>query len=401
MRARTDTTAHASAMVMATKRDYYEVLGVARAASDEDIKRAYRRLALKYHPDRNPNDEDAEQRFKEAAEAYEVLCDPEKRSRYDRFGHSGLSGTGFHEFSSAEDIFDAFGDIFGGSVFGNLFGARRGRRGPRPGRDLRIHLELELLEAARGASKTFDIRRKEICATCSGSGAKSGTQPVTCSYCGGRGEVLQSQGFFRITTTCPGCQGAGTQIREPCSECAGSGRVLAVRTLQIDIPAGVDTGMRVRLRGEGEPGDNGAPRGDLYCYINVREHPLFHREGPNLICQVPIAFTQAALGAEIEVPSLTGKQTLNVPRGTQSGEVFRLRGQGMPDPRGKGSGDLVVQVTIETPRKLTKRQEELLREFADLEQAHVSPQRKSFFEKLREYFSTPDASNGENDPKEG
>jgi molecular chaperone DnaJ len=385
--------------MMATKRDFYEVLGVAKNASDDEIKRAYRRLALKYHPDRNPNDAEAEQKFREAAEAYEVLSEPDKRAKYDRYGHQGLSGTGFHEFRSAEDIFDAFGDIFGGSVFGEFFGGRR-RHGSRPGRDLRIQLDLDLLEAARGASKEFEIRRQEICAQCKGAGTKPGTSPVTCSYCGGRGEVLQSQGFFRLATTCPGCHGRGSQIKDPCTECNGAGRIAAKRTIQVNIPAGVDTGMRIRVSGEGEPGDNGAPRGDLYCYITVRDHPLFHRDGPHLICRVPISFSQAALGADVDVPSLTGTQTLSIPRGTQSGEVFRLRGQGMPDPQGgRGKGDLVVQVAIETPRKLTKRQEELLREFAGLEQVDVMPEQKSFFEKVREFFVPPEDEDGTK-PKE-
>lgn len=385
---------------MATKRDYYEVLGVARDANPDAIKGAYRRLALKFHPDRNPNNPEAEQKFKEAAEAYEILSDPDRRSKYDRFGHAGLSGTGVHEFRDAEDIFDVFGDIFGGGVFGDLFGGRRGRRGPRAGRDLRMQLDLDLFEAAKGANKTIDIRRQELCSQCGGSGAKRGTKPVTCSYCGGRGQVFQSSGFFRIATPCPSCRGTGSQIRDPCPDCSGNGRIVAGRTIQVDVPPGVDTGMRVRLRGEGEPGDNGAPRGDLYCYINVREHPLFHREGANLICQVPITFTQAALGAEVEVPTLSGKQPLSVPRGTQSGEVFRLRGKGMPDPHGRGCGELVVQVVVETPKKLTKRQEELLREFAELENKHVSPERKSFFETLRDYFAPSEEPSKEAGSKE-
>jgi molecular chaperone DnaJ len=380
--------------MMATKRDYYEVLGVARDASDDDIKRAYRRLALKYHPDRNPDDADAEKNFKEAAEAYEALSDPEKRARYDRFGHQGLSGTGFHEFTNTEDIFEAFGDIFGGGMFGDLFG-RRARRGPRAGRDLRIQIELDLIDAAKGVTRTFEVRREEICGQCKGSGAKAGTQPVTCSYCGGRGEVLQSQGFFRIASTCPGCHGRGTQIREACSECSGSGRVKAKRSIEIEIPPGVDTGMKVRVRGEGEPGDNGAPRGDLYCYLTVREHPLFHREGMNLICQVPITFAQAALGGEVDVPTLAGKKPLSVPAGTQSGEAFHLRSMGMPDPRNRSRGDLVVQVIVETPRKLTRRQEELLREFAEIDHSNVSPQRKNFFDKLRNYFSSDEEDKGD------
>jgi molecular chaperone DnaJ len=372
---------------MAQKRDYYEVLGVSREADAEEIKRAYRQAALKHHPDRNAGDAEAEKRFKEAAEAYEVLCDPDTRARYDRYGHEGLRGTSLHEYASAQDIFEAFGDILGGSLFGDFLGGRR-RSGPRPGRDLRIQIELDLVEAARGVKRSFDIRRAERCNDCSGSGAKRGTQPVTCSYCGGRGEVFQSQGFFRIARTCPNCQGSGRQVRDPCPACGGNGRIQATRTIEVDIPAGVDTGMRVRLRGEGEAGDNGASRGDLYCYIAVRDHPLFRREGQHLVCQVPISFSQAALGADIEVPTLIGKETMTVPRGTQSGEVFRLRGKGMPDPQGGRAGELVVQVVIETPRKLTKRQEELLHELAELEQKNVSPERKSFFDTFRDYFSS-------------
>lgn len=364
---------------------------MAKDASDDDIKRAYRRLAIKYHPDKQSTGSDAErkvaeEKFKEGAEAYEVLSEPDKRAQYDRFGHAGLSGTGFHEFRNAEEIFEAFGDILGGGFFGDLFGGRRRRQGPRPGRDLRVQLDLDLFEAAKGVSKEFEIRRQEMCGQCTGSGAKRGTKAVTCSYCGGSGQVLQSQGFFRIATTCPGCQGRGSQIREPCSECRGSGRVAGKRTIKVEVPPGVDTGMRVRMRGEGEPGDNGAPRGDLYCYISVRDHPLFQRDGQNLICHVPITFAQAALGGEVEVPTLVGRQPLSIARGTQSGDVFHLRGRGMPDPHGRSPGDLIVQVIIETPKRLTKRQEELLREFAETEQADVSPERKSFLDRLREYF---------------
>jgi len=372
---------------MATKRDYYEILGVDRNASLDEIKRAYRRLALKYHPDRNPNDPEAEQKFKEAAEAYEVLSDPDKRARYDRYGHAGLAGTEFHEFTTVEDIFEAFSDIFGGGLFGDLLGTRR-RRGPRRGRDLRIELELDLVEAARGTVKTFDVQRPERCGECNGTGVRGGRQPEVCGYCGGSGEVYQSHGFFRIATTCPGCRGKGRLIRDPCGCCRGTGRVLSTRTIEVEIPPGVDTGTRIRLRGEGEPGDDGAPRGDLYCYITVREHPLFQREGPNLVCRVPITFSQAALGGEIEVPTLDGTKKLTIKRGTQFGDVYRLKGEGIADPRTGRRGDLLVQVYIEVPKRLTKRQEELLREFAETENANVTPQRKSFFETLKQYFSS-------------
>ncbi len=370
---------------MSTKRDYYEILGVDRNASQEELKRAYRRMALKYHPDRNPGDPEAERRFKEAAEAYEVLSDPDKRARYDRYGHAGLAGTQFHEFSTIEDIFEAFGDVFGGGLFGDLFGPRRGRRARR-GRDLRIELELDLVEAVRGTVKTFDVRRPERCGDCSGTGVHGGRRRDACSYCGGSGEIYQAHGFFRIATTCPACRGKGTQVRDPCPRCNGSGRVLTTRTLQVEIPPGVDTGTRIRLRGEGEPGDDGASRGDLYCYINVRDHPLFQRQGCNLICRVPITYSQAALGGEIEVPTLEGSRTVKIERGTQFGDVIRLRRHGIPDPRTGERGDLLVQLYVEVPTKLTQRQEQLLRELAEIEQANVTPERSSFFERLKEYF---------------
>ena len=372
-------------MPMARKRDYYEVLGVGRDAGDDDIKRAYRKMALQFHPDRNSGDPEAERKFKEAAEAYEVLSDPGQRQRYDRYGHEGLAGTGFHEFTDVRDIFEAFGDIFGGGVFGDLFGQGR-PRGPRPGADLRCELTLDLVEAARGVKRTLEIRRRERCAECGGSGARKGSTPVTCNYCGGRGQVIQAQGFIRIQTTCPACRGRGQTIKDPCSKCRGAGLAAVDRSLQVDVPAGVDTGMRIRLRGEGEPGENGAPRGDLYCYVQVREHPLFHREGNEVICQVPISFSQAALGGKLEVPTLEGKETVAIPKGTQHGDVVRLKGRGMPDPHRRGRGDELVELVIETPKHLTGRQEELLRELAELEQQHVSPRRKSFLEKLKDYF---------------
>jgi molecular chaperone DnaJ len=368
-------------MMASTKRDYYEVLGVAREADAEEIKRAYRKLALQYHPDRNVGDGEAEQRFKEAAEAYEVLRDPDKRHRYDRYGHAGLEGLNVPHFNNAESVFDLFGDIFG-----DIFGQRT-RRGPQRGRDRKVEVELELTEAFRGVTKTVTISREELCAECSGSGCRRGSRLSPCRRCNGHGVVIQSQGFFRVQQTCRACGGSGSVITDPCTVCDGQGRVMAKRTMSVSIPPGVDTGTAVRLGGEGEAGDPGAPRGDLYCLVRVREHALFKRDGPHLICQVPITFSQAALGAEIEVPTLEGKISHPLKRGTQSGEVLRIPGQGMPGLRGSRRGDLLVQVIVETPRSLTKRQEELFRELAELDQKHVSPERRSFLDKLRQFFA--------------
>jgi molecular chaperone DnaJ len=374
----------ANMVSMASKRDYYEVLDVPREASPEEIKRAYKKLALANHPDRNPGDEEAVSRFKEAAEAFEVLNDPDKRARYDRFGHAGVGGAaGAGGFSDVDDIFDAFGDLFGG-IFGRA--QRRGGR-VRRGESLRTSLTIDLLEAAKGCARELEIRRREICDTCHGSGAKPGTTPDRCDYCGGHGQVVQSQGFFRIQTTCPACRGSGTVIRQKCPDCAGSGRTLKSFQLEVKVPAGVDTGMQLCVRGEGEPGTDGGPRGDLYVDIHVREHPLFQRSGRQLTCRVPVTYTQAALGAELEIPVLEGRHMLDIPPGTQPGQVFRLRGAGMPDPHGGLPGDLHVEIQVEVPKKLSDRQEELLRELAELEHADVSPHRKSFFEKLKDYFS--------------
>lgn len=368
-----------------TKRDLYEVLAVARDASLDDIKKAYRKMALQYHPDRNPGDKEAEGKFREAAEAYDVLSDAAKRQRYDRYGHAGLEGSPFHNFQSADDIMSAFGDIFGGGLLGDLFGQRN--RGPRPGHDLLMRLEIELVEAARGATRSVEVNRHEFCGECKGSGAKKGTVATTCNYCGGRGQVVQTRGFFQVATTCPSCGGDGVRITDPCPSCRGSGRVPQTVTLQVDIPPGVESNMRLQLRGQGELGDPGAPRGNLQIQIMVRKHPFFERRRNDLICQVPISFAQAALGAEIQVPTLDGPDAMKVPRGTQSGEVIRIKGRGMPDIGGRGRGDELVEVVVETPRNLTPRQEELLREFAETEHELVSPRRKSFFEKLRDYFT--------------
>lgn len=377
---------------MASKRDYYEVLDVPRDASPDQIKKAYRKMALANHPDRNPGDQEATLRFKEAAEAFEVLSDPGKRDRYDHFGHAGLGGNGGGGFSDIQDIFDAFGDLFGGGIFG---GGTRQRTRARRGHSLRTAVTIELLEAASGCTRQLEIPRRELCGTCDGSGAAPGSTPQTCDYCGGNGRIVQSQGFFRVQTTCPACRGEGTVIREKCTACSGSGREQKTVHLEVKIPAGVDTGMQLCLRGEGEPGARGGPRGDLYVDIQVAEHPLFRREGPDLTCEVPITFSQAVLGTDLEIPILKGRHSLNVPPGTQNGHIFRLRGYGMPDPHGGPKGDLFVQVHVEVPRKLTERQEELIRELAELEQTHVSPHRKSFFEKLKEYFTGHEAEEAE------
>ncbi len=376
---------------MAEKRDYYEVLGLSRTASEKDISDAYRKAALRYHPDRNPGDEDAIVKFKEAAEAFEVLSHTEKRARYDRYGHAGLAGAGqATEFHDVSDIFNAFGDIFGDGLFGNLFGG--GRRGgahrARRGEDIRCDLQLDLLEAARGATKTVHLRRHQRCKTCQGSGARPGTQPETCRYCGGRGQVVQSTGIFSLQSPCPSCQGHGSVVRDPCPDCRGGGYVQTQVTREVKVPAGVDSQMRLRLPGEGEPSPNGGPPGDCYVFIGVAEHSLFHRDGDHLVCQVPIGFAQAALGSTIEVPTLDGPEDLDIPAGTQSGEVFRLRGRGMPAARGRGRGDLLIQVGIEVPKKLDAEHERLLRELAEIEKVHVTPARKSFFSKVKEYLQS-------------
>lgn len=372
---------------MATKRDYYEVLGVGREAGPEEIKRAYRKAALQNHPDRNPGDEQAVARFKEASEAFEVLRDPEKRSRYDRFGHAGVSGNGGAGFSDLGDIFSAFGDIFGDFLGG---AGRAARSRARQGHSLRTSLTVDLLEAARGCTRQIEIDRQELCSTCDGSGAKPGTTPETCDYCGGLGRVVQSQGFFRVQTTCPACRGEGSVVRQKCPACRGDGREPRHVKLEVTVPPGVDNGMRLCLRGEGEPGPGGGPRGDLYVDIHVRPHPLFAREGKDLLCSVPITYTQAALGAALEVPLLDGRQTLDVPAGTQPGQTFVLRKLGMPDPHGGRPGDLVVAVHIDVPKKLSAEQEDLLRRLAELEHTEVTPHRRSWLEKLKDYFTSHD-----------
>ena len=374
---------------MGKKQDYYQVLGVERNASLEDVKKAYRKMALKWHPDRNPNNkEEAETRFKEAAEAYEVLGDPEKRQRYDQFGHEGLAGMHMHGFSNLEDIFEAFGDIFGGGggIFESFFGGRAGRRAAQRGPSLRCEVTISLQEVAMGAQRTIELRRREICDACKGSGARPGSIPATCNYCGGRGEVQQSQGFFVVRITCPRCRGKGSIVTQPCETCQGAGRSVKATSINVRIPSGVENGTRMRVSGEGEVGENGAPRGDLFCDIYVTPHPLFERHGDDILCELPIGFSQAALGAEVEVPTLDGKTGLQIPPGTQSGQVFRLPGNGLPNIHGRGKGNQLVQVTIETPKNVTPEMEKLLRELAKIEEKEVTPKRMSFFEKVKDYF---------------
>jgi molecular chaperone DnaJ len=372
------------------KRDYYEVLGVDKKASADDIKRAYRRMAMKYHPDKNPDDKEAEARFKECAEAYEVLSDANKRHRYDQFGHEGLRGAGMHDFSrmNVEDIFSMFGfDDFFGGIFGGGRGRRSARRaGPARGYDLETAVELTLNDIAKGAEKTIEFTRQDSCGECNGSGSAKGSSPGKCPTCKGSGQVARGGGFFQMVSTCGQCGGSGQIITNPCKTCKGTGRVPKKRTVNIKIPAGVHEGQGIRVASEGEPGRNGGPRGDLYCYVRVKPHEFLQRDGNDLIAVVPISFTQAALGTTIDVPSINGTKGLKIPPGSQYGSVFRIKGQGLPDMRTHRTGDQLVQVTIETPTRLNKQQQELLREFAKTENKRVSPKSVGFFEKLKKHF---------------
>jgi molecular chaperone DnaJ len=368
-----------------SKRDYYEVLGVERDAPESDIKKAYRRLAMKYHPDRNPDDEDADAKFKEASEAYEILADAEKRAAYDRFGHagvdpqSGMGGGGFGGASSFSDIFsDVFGDIFGGG---------RGPGGRSRGADLQYTLELDLEQAVRGETASIRIPTLVACSTCDGDGAAEGSSPQPCIECAGAGQVRVSQGFFTLQQTCPRCRGRGQIISDPCRDCGGRGVEEETRTLSVKVPPGVDTGDRIRLAGEGEAGANGGPTGDLYVQIAVREHPLFTREGRHLYCEVPISFPDAALGGELEVPTLDGRVKLKIPAETQSGRLFRMRGKGVRPVRGGEPGDLLCRVVVETPVKLDSEQKELLERFREtLEGGEQSPKEKNWFEGVKRFF---------------
>lgn len=363
------------------KRDYYEILGVERTVSEDELKKAYRKLALQFHPDRNPDNPEAEQKFKEAAEAYDVLRDPEKRRRYDAYGFDGVNGGGAG-FSSSDDIFGAFSDIFG-EVFGFAGGARGGRR-PQAGMDLRYNLSITFRQAAKGDEVTLKIPSNVPCEHCGGSGAEPGTEMTDCRQCRGTGHIQQAQGFFRISVTCPTCHGRGKIITKFCTACHGAGVTSQVRELKVRIPAGVDDGSRLRLRGEGEPGVNGGPHGDLFVVIGVEPDKTFERQGQNLILRRSVSMVQAALGDKIEIPTLDDPITVDIPKGTQGGEVFQLRGLGMPHPGGGRRGDLLVEVRVETPLSLSAKQEELLREFAKLEEEKPLKKAKNFFKKAKE-----------------
>lgn len=370
------------------KRDYYEILEVSRTASEQEIKTAYRKLAVKFHPDKNPDDPHAEEKFKECAEAYSVLSDAQKRAAYDRFGHAaagaGAGGQGFgfdpNGFSNIEDIFDLFG-------FGDMFGGQRGGRGRsnvQRGADLRYDLEIALEDAAAGKDEKLRIPRLETCDECDGKGAEKGTSAETCITCQGSGQTRYQQGFFSVMRTCPNCAGKGQIIKNPCKKCRGAGRVEKEKTLDIKIPAGVETGSRLRVTGEGESGVNGGPAGDLFVVIHVAEHDTFERQGANLYSAVPVTFSQAALGAEISVKTLDGEETLKIPAGTQTGTVFRIKNQGMPVLGGRGKGDLFVAATVITPKTLTKEQRKLLEQLAEIEDVEFQDQ--SFIDKVRNIF---------------
>ncbi|MHC5033895.1 MAG: molecular chaperone DnaJ [Planctomycetota bacterium] len=366
-------------------RDYYEVLGVGRDASLADIKKAYRQMALKYHPDRNRDDPNAAEQFKAAAEAYEVLGNEETRRRYDMYGKAGLEGVPLHEFASVEDILSVFSDFFGGAgIFDEFFGRRRAQQAAR-GRDLRVTLEIGLRDVLAGTEKSIALSRADICETCGGRGApEDGIR--TCSQCRGHGQVESRQAFFRMRTTCPRCRGKGTVIVNPCGECEGTGRRRKDVEVTVQIPPGIESGTRLRVRGEGEPSPDG-PSGDLYCDVFVRENPVFERRGVDLLCEVPIGYPLAALGGNVEVPMLEGNTCeLAIPQGTQSGDILRMRGLGLPHMGRKGRGDLLAHVVIETPRRLTPRQEELLRELAEIEAVHVSEKRKGFLDRIKDYI---------------
>lgn len=379
-----------------TRRDYYEILGVAKAASEDEIKKAYRKMAIKLHPDKNPGNKEAEEQFKELGEAYEVVSDPDKRAAYDRYGHqafkqggAGSAGGGFH------DPFDVFREVFGsggGNVFGDIFeqafnggGGGSSRQGR--GSDLRYDLEITLEEAVRGCEKEISLRKFEECDSCSGSGAAAGSKSSTCGTCRGAGQVAVSRGFFSMAQTCPTCRGTGVIIEKPCTKCHGEGRLEKTSKIKIRIPAGVDSGSRLRSSSQGEAGTRGGPSGDLYIVVHVKEHAVFARQESDLYCEVPISFAKAALGGELTVPTLEGKASVKVPAGTQTGKLFRLRGKGVPDLRGHHAGDLNIRLIVEVPTKLNSEQKKKLEEFAELCNDETHPDSKSFFEKAKEFFT--------------
>jgi len=370
-----------------SKRDYYEILGVSRDSDEKEIKKAYRRIAMKNHPDRNPDDPKAEDIFKEATEAYEVLSDSEKRSAYDRFGHDAVGGGagGFGGGAGGAGFSDIFGDVFG-DIFGGGGGGRQ--RGPQRGADLRYTLEIDLEQAVRGTTAKIRIPTLVSCKTCDGSGAKKGSTPLACGTCNGVGQVRMQQGFFAVQQTCPNCRGSGTIISDPCNDCHGQGRVEETKTLSVKVPPGVDTGDRIRLSGEGEASPDGGPAGDLYVQMSVRPHPIFKRDGKHLHCEVPIGFADAALGGELDVPTLDGRVKLKIPAETQTGKSFRLRGKGITPVRGGSTGDLICKVVVETPVSLSKRQKELLQEFQSTLDGDdkQSPRKKSWFDGVKDFF---------------
>ena len=383
---------------MSQQRDYYDVIGVQRNASADEIKKAYRKLAMKVHPDRNPDDAEAEAKFKEAAEAYDVLGDEEKRGQYDQFGHAAFNQGGMGGgagFSNMEDIFSAFGDIFGGGggggggggIFGDLFGGGGGRRrsGPARGRDLKIVLDLTLEDIDQGVDRTITLKQHDHCGECDGSGAKPGTSKKTCETCAGHGQVQRSQGFFTMASPCPNCRGAGETLESPCTSCRGSGKKVVKNDVTIRVPAGVEEGMRVRVEGSGDAGEPGAPRGDLYCIIREKEHKMFQRSGPDVMTEIPFSFTQLTLGDKVEIPTLRGTVEMTIPAGTQSGKIFRLRGQGLPQVQGSTKGDQLIRVFVEVPEKISKEQRELLEQFDKLESE--KPGAKNFFDRIASYFA--------------
>lgn len=375
---------------MSTKRDYYEILGVQKSTSKDEIKKAYRKLAMQYHPDKNPGNAEAEAKFKEASEAAEVLLDDDKKARYDQFGHAGMGQGGFGGAGGFQGgDFGDFGDIFG-DIFGDMLGGRgRGRGGRRsqgrPGDDLQMGIDIDFTEAAFGAEKTISLTKNVKCETCNGSGAKTGSSPTTCDYCNGHGEVRRQQGFFTVSSTCPKCNGSGQMIKDPCQTCHGQGKKKKKVDLQVKVPAGIDQGQRLKLSGEGDAGSMGGPNGDLYVVINIQPHKIFERDEFDVHCTVPISFSQAALGTEMEVPTLSGKVALKIPAGTQSGVKMRLKGKGIQRLGGYGIGDQIVTVHVETPTKLSSEQKDLFNRLSELEETS-NPMSRGFFDKVKDLF---------------
>ena len=377
---------------MSTKRDYYEVLGVQKGASKDEIKKAYRKLALKYHPDKNPDNKEAEAKFKEASEAADVLLNDEKRGRYDQFGHAGMDGQGGFGggfggggFSDFSDLGDIFGDIFGDILGGGRRRRGRGNQG-QPGADLQYEVQLDFKEAAFGIAKDITINRSVKCDTCHGTGGKDGSRPTDCDYCKGFGEIRRQQGFFTVSSPCPKCHGSGQMISDPCQKCHGDGRTKKNVNLEVKIPAGIDHGQRLKLSGEGEVGKNGGPSGDLYVLVSIRENDVFERDGFDVYCTVPVSFSQAALGAEIEVPTLDGKVAVSIPAGVQSGKKMRLKGKGITKLGGYGKGDQIIYIHVETPTKLNSEQKRIFEELAKFDDTKSNPMSKGFFDKVKNLF---------------